>query len=199
MANDELRVRQLAYRIWESEGRPEGQQQRHWDMALKIVAAEQAAGRETLLEDEGDVQDEPPILEEGLPLEDDERGIEEDRLPLEDPDGDPSLDEAPYRDDVTLEETVPVQDRAGSSDEPLESSHALDTENPEDEVEIRRVPEESRAAPKKAAPGKARKPAAKKDTARKAAAKKTTAKKETAGKTTSKKKSTTSTPRKPRG
>lgn len=46
MADDEQRVRQLAYRIWESEGRPDGQEQRHWDMAWKIVAAERAAGHE---------------------------------------------------------------------------------------------------------------------------------------------------------
>ncbi|GAA5174816.1 MULTISPECIES: DUF2934 domain-containing protein [Halomonadaceae] len=46
MADDELRIRQLAYRIWESEGRPEGQEQRHWEMARKIVAAERESGRD---------------------------------------------------------------------------------------------------------------------------------------------------------
>lgn len=50
MADDEQRVRQLAYRIWESEGRPDGQAQRHWDMAWKIVAAERAAGHEAELD-----------------------------------------------------------------------------------------------------------------------------------------------------
>ncbi|MCP1316046.1 DUF2934 domain-containing protein, partial [Halomonas sp. 707D7] len=39
---DEDRIRQLAYSIWEAEGRPEGQQQQHWERARKIVAAEHA-------------------------------------------------------------------------------------------------------------------------------------------------------------
>ncbi|MDR9438499.1 MAG: DUF2934 domain-containing protein [Halomonas sp.] len=42
----EEHIRRLAYSIWESEGRPEGLQQRHWDMALKIVAMEEASDRE---------------------------------------------------------------------------------------------------------------------------------------------------------
>ena len=108
---DEERVRQLAYSIWEAEGRPEGQQQRHWDRALKIVAAEQAAGNDADLEEVGEPLDETPILEEDLPLEDDEVGIQENRLPLEDPDGDPDFDEAPFRDDTVVGQDVPVQDR----------------------------------------------------------------------------------------
>ena len=108
---DEERVRQLAYSIWEAEGRPEGQQQRHWDRALKIVAAEQAAGNDADLEEVGEPLDETPILEEDLPLEDDEMGIQENRLPLEDPDGDPAFDEAPFRDDTVVGQDVPVQDR----------------------------------------------------------------------------------------
>ena len=108
---DEERVRQLAYSIWEAEGRPEGQQQRHWDRALKIVAAEQAAGNDADLEEVGEPLDETPILEEDLPLEDDEVGIQENRLPLEDPDGDPDFDEAPFLDDTVVGQDVPVQDR----------------------------------------------------------------------------------------
>ena len=108
---DEERVRQLAYSIWEAEGRPEGQQQRHWDRALKIVAAEQAAGNDADLEEVGEPLDETPILEEDLPLEDDEVGIQENRLPLEDPDGDPPFDEAPFRDDTVVGQDLPVQDR----------------------------------------------------------------------------------------
>lgn len=49
MTDQDLRVRQLAYRIWESEGRPSGQEQRHWDMALKIVQAER--GHNTPVDD----------------------------------------------------------------------------------------------------------------------------------------------------
>jgi len=36
------RIRQLAYEIWHSEGRPHGQDQRHWEMAAKLVEAETA-------------------------------------------------------------------------------------------------------------------------------------------------------------
>lgn len=38
---DEEAVRQLAQLIWETEGRPEGQEERHWEMATKL--AESAA------------------------------------------------------------------------------------------------------------------------------------------------------------
>ncbi|WP_111413976.1 DUF2934 domain-containing protein [Billgrantia lactosivorans] len=109
---DEERVRNLAYEIWESEGRPEGQQQRHWDMALRIVAAEQEAGVDAELDEVGAPVDEAPILEEDLPLEDDETGIQENRLPLESPDGEPDFDELPYRDDRDVARDFPVQDRA---------------------------------------------------------------------------------------
>lgn len=67
MTEEDLRVRQLAYRIWESEGRPSGQEQRHWDMALKIVNAERASGNMTPV-------DELPLQEhlgqEEAPMED---------------------------------------------------------------------------------------------------------------------------------
>jgi len=42
MSNDsdrEERIRDMAHRIWESEGRPQGQEQRHWKMAERLVAA----------------------------------------------------------------------------------------------------------------------------------------------------------------
>jgi hypothetical protein len=38
---DEDAIRQLARLIWESEGFPEGQEERHWDMATRL--AESAA------------------------------------------------------------------------------------------------------------------------------------------------------------
>ncbi|MFJ3486530.1 DUF2934 domain-containing protein [Pseudomonas sp. NPDC090202] len=38
---DEETVRQLAQLIWETEGRPQGQEARHWDMATRL--AESAA------------------------------------------------------------------------------------------------------------------------------------------------------------
>lgn len=41
MSVDEEAVRQLAQLIWETEGRPDGQEARHWEMATKL--AESAA------------------------------------------------------------------------------------------------------------------------------------------------------------
>lgn len=35
------RIAELAHIIWESEGRPDGQAERHWSMAEKLVAAEE--------------------------------------------------------------------------------------------------------------------------------------------------------------
>ncbi|MBW6389846.1 MULTISPECIES: DUF2934 domain-containing protein [Halomonadaceae] len=122
---DEERVRNLAYKIWESEGRPEGQQQRHWDMALRIVTAEEEAGIDAELEEVGEPVDETPILEDDLPLEDDEIGIQENRLPLDAPDGEPDFDELPYRDDRDVARDEPVQDRAHSgpaADEPASTA-----------------------------------------------------------------------------
>ena len=43
-ARDESRIREFAYQIWESEGRPDNQHARHWEMAEKLAAAE-AAGQ----------------------------------------------------------------------------------------------------------------------------------------------------------
>lgn len=40
MKVNEARVRELAYQIWESEGRPDGQQERHWRMAHSLAEAE---------------------------------------------------------------------------------------------------------------------------------------------------------------
>lgn len=41
MSDIEQRTRELAYQIWESEGRPEGQEQRHWEMATRLLHSEQ--------------------------------------------------------------------------------------------------------------------------------------------------------------
>ena len=40
MNTDDQRVRELAYQIWESEGRPHGQDARHWEMARKMAQRE---------------------------------------------------------------------------------------------------------------------------------------------------------------
>ena len=43
MSSDEKCIREFAYQIWESEGRPEGQEARHWDMAHKLAQAQALA------------------------------------------------------------------------------------------------------------------------------------------------------------
>jgi hypothetical protein len=43
MSIDEQRVREFAYQIWESEGKPAGQEDRHWEMACKLAEAEAAS------------------------------------------------------------------------------------------------------------------------------------------------------------
>lgn len=37
MNTDEKRIREFAYEIWEAEGKPEGQEARHWEMARKLL------------------------------------------------------------------------------------------------------------------------------------------------------------------
>jgi hypothetical protein len=39
---EEARVREFAHRIWQEEGFPEGQAERHWEMARQAVEAEKA-------------------------------------------------------------------------------------------------------------------------------------------------------------
>lgn len=43
MSTDDKRVREFAYQIWESEGKPEGHEARHWEMARKLAEAEALA------------------------------------------------------------------------------------------------------------------------------------------------------------
>ena len=130
MADDELRVRQLAYRIWESEGRPEGQEQRHWEMARKIVAAEHESGRDARPE----VEVEPDDKDPDLPLRDDELGVEQDDMGLgssgtgpasNDPEEDALADETPDRNLGREQEGVPVtQKDAPSATTPLPEESA---------------------------------------------------------------------------
>ncbi|MCQ9423083.1 DUF2934 domain-containing protein [Pseudomonas sp. LJDD11] len=47
MSADEKRIREFAYQIWESEGRPNGNDQRHWEMARKLAEAEALAPDKT--------------------------------------------------------------------------------------------------------------------------------------------------------
>lgn len=43
MSADEKRIREFAYQIWVSEGQPDGQEERHWEMARKLAEAEALA------------------------------------------------------------------------------------------------------------------------------------------------------------
>jgi len=42
MSQNENRIRELAYQIWEAEGKPHGQAARHWHSACKLAADSQA-------------------------------------------------------------------------------------------------------------------------------------------------------------
>lgn len=106
MTGREQRIRMLAYRIWESEGRPDGQEARHWEMAERIVEAENAREEE---QEWRAVSDEPSPLEGEEPTaEPDEIGIDEPRLPLDDPET-----EARKEQDTGVE-VRPPQPRTGS-------------------------------------------------------------------------------------
>lgn len=41
MATNEARIREVAHRLWEQEGRPEGREEAHWEMARELVAIEE--------------------------------------------------------------------------------------------------------------------------------------------------------------
>jgi hypothetical protein len=40
MNTEEHRIREFAYQIWEAEGRPQGQHERHWEMARKLASSQ---------------------------------------------------------------------------------------------------------------------------------------------------------------
>lgn len=44
-SHDEQRIRERAYRIWESEGCPQGQEMKHWCEACEQIDAEDTGGR----------------------------------------------------------------------------------------------------------------------------------------------------------
>ncbi|MFJ7312624.1 DUF2934 domain-containing protein [Pseudomonas sp. NPDC098747] len=47
MSTDDKRIREFAYQIWESEGKPDGQGERHWEMARKLAEAEALAPKKS--------------------------------------------------------------------------------------------------------------------------------------------------------
>ena len=40
---DKQRISEFAYQIWQSEGEPQGQEERHWEMARKLAETESSA------------------------------------------------------------------------------------------------------------------------------------------------------------
>jgi Protein of unknown function (DUF2934) len=49
MTDKEQRIREVAHRIWEDEGRPADQAERHWEMAQRVVEAADPEGSEPTL------------------------------------------------------------------------------------------------------------------------------------------------------
>ncbi|HEY1944838.1 MAG TPA: DUF2934 domain-containing protein [Roseiarcus sp.] len=56
----ERRLREIAHRIWEEEGRPEGQEQRHWQMAKDILGNEKIEGEDSPDDEEEPLDEERP-------------------------------------------------------------------------------------------------------------------------------------------
>jgi hypothetical protein len=52
MNDRDERIRQRAYQIWEEEGRPEGQETRHWEEASREFSSEEET-RDSFVETEG--------------------------------------------------------------------------------------------------------------------------------------------------
>lgn len=138
MTSREQRVRMLAYRLWESEGRPDGQEARHWEMAERIVEAENAREEE---QEWREASDEPSILEgEDPTAEPDELGIDEMRLPLDDPET-----EARKEADTGVEvHPLPRQAKSGKR------TSAASAKTPNGEAQATKPPPRRRAAKKNA-------------------------------------------------
>ena len=58
MSNDDKHIREFAYQIWESEGRPDGQEKRHWEMAHTLVQAQALAPSKPRAK----AADKPPVV-----------------------------------------------------------------------------------------------------------------------------------------
>lgn len=59
--HDDDRIRRKAHEIWESEGRPHGREQQHWDAAKEIIALKDSMGKTLLPRDTGAEEPEEPI------------------------------------------------------------------------------------------------------------------------------------------
>lgn len=58
--DDQERIARKAYEIWESEGRPHGRDQSHWDQAKEIIALQDSMGETLLPRDTGSEEPEEP-------------------------------------------------------------------------------------------------------------------------------------------
>jgi len=68
MPHRDRRIQEIAYLLWEQEGRPEGQSDRFWHLAIERYEAEVAAPGETEAEPPALLMtDEPPALEAETP------------------------------------------------------------------------------------------------------------------------------------
>jgi hypothetical protein len=67
-AEDERRIRERAYRLWEEEGHPEGRDKAHWDTARELVAIEDSY-RDTLKPNPTEEYANNPTTEPIEPLE----------------------------------------------------------------------------------------------------------------------------------
>jgi len=54
MDDNEQRIREVAFRLWEQEGYPDGQSERHWHMAREMIEQEDADRRKIEGEPPGD-------------------------------------------------------------------------------------------------------------------------------------------------
>lgn len=43
--SDEKQIREIAYYLWISEGKPEGQEKRHWEIANKMASESHLTGK----------------------------------------------------------------------------------------------------------------------------------------------------------
>jgi hypothetical protein len=57
----EQRIRELAYAIWEQEGRPEGQSERHWETAEKAIEAAERAEVAVTMRADGAPESDTPL------------------------------------------------------------------------------------------------------------------------------------------
>jgi len=61
MNTHEQRVREFAYQIWESEGRPFGHSDRHWAMAMKLAASHDEHAQDEHAQGDTDIPGGEPI------------------------------------------------------------------------------------------------------------------------------------------